>query len=171
MNVLQYFLKDDGSFPNSHLPVLLYKNAISLSFIFKGLMVRKLFRRHHWTNNWRSGVYTYHHYHSNTHEVMAVISGSTTLQLGGDEGMKITFEKGDVLVIPAGVAHKNLGKEKDVICIGGYPGGTDYDMNYGRKDERPAADRRISKIKIPAYDPVTGKKDPLNAIWGKHIKG
>jgi len=45
-----------------------------------------------------------------------------------------------MLLIPAGVAHCNLGKKKDVICIGGYPGARDYDMKYGKPKERPAAD-------------------------------
>ena len=129
-----------------------------------------MFAKHHWTNNWRNGVYTYHHYHSNTHEVMAVIRGVTTLLLGGENGIHLKVEKGDVIVIPAGVAHRNLGKEKDIICIGGYPGGKDYDMNYGKPEERPVADKRIAQVKIPRFDPVTGKSDPLHLVWNKHAE-
>jgi uncharacterized protein YjlB len=170
MKVLQYFLKDDGIFPNSDLPVLLYKRAIALPFLFREHIVKSLLRKHHWTNNWKSGVYTYHHYHSNTHEVMAVIKGKTQIQLGGENGTTISVEKGDVLLIPAGVAHKNLQEENDVICIGGYPRGTEYDMNYGKKEERPAADKRIAKVPMPGFDPVTGKKDPIHKIWNKYGK-
>lgn len=170
MKVLQYFVKDDGHFPNSDLPVLVYKKAIRLPLFFKGRWVKKLFSDHHWTNNWRNGIYTFHHYHSNTHEVMAVIKGKTKLQLGGDKGITINLVQGDVLLIPAGVAHKNLQKEKDVTCIGGYPNGKDYDMNYGKKEERPAADKRITKLSLPSFDPVTGNKDPLTRIWTKHVK-
>jgi uncharacterized protein YjlB len=168
MKLLQYILKDNSRFPNSRLPVLLYKRAIRLPLLFGARYAKNLLKKHHWTNNWRNGVYTYHHYHSNTHEVMAVIKGRTTLQLGGENGVPIKIEKGDVILIPAGVAHRNLGKEKDIICIGGYPGGKDYDMQYGRDEERPAADERIAQVKIPRFDPVTGKPDPLNAIWKKH---
>jgi len=100
--------------------------------------------------------------------VMAVIKGSSTLQLGGENGIHLKIEKGDVILIPAGVAHRNLGKEKDVICVGGYPRGKDYDMNYGKPEERPAADERIAQATIPRFDPVTGKPDPLNMIWKKH---
>ena len=170
MKILQYFLKDDGQFPNSDLPVLLYKQAVRLPLVFKGRAIIKILRRHHWTNSWRSGVYAYHHYHSNTHEVMAVIRGNTTLQLGGKRGVRVKIEEGDVILIPAGVAHKNLRGEKDAICIGGYPRGKDYDMNYGKKEERPAADRQIEKVQMPALDPVTGKKDPMRMIWNKHVK-
>jgi uncharacterized protein YjlB len=167
MKLLQYYLKDDGVFPNSELPVLLYKRALKIPLFFAALQVKKLLQKHHYTNNWRNGIYTYHHYHSNTHEVMAVIKGHTTLLLGGDKGRKVKIEKGDVILIPAGVAHKNLGKEKDVICIGGYPQGRDYNMNYGKKEERPDADEKIAKVKIPRYDPVTGQRDPMNTIWKK----
>src|SRR6185436_9974733 len=114
MKLLQYYLKDDGVFPNSELPVLLYKRALKIPLFFAALLIKKLLQKHHYTNNWRNGIYTYHHYHSNTHEVMAVIKGQTTLLLGGDKGRKVKIEKGDVILIPAGVAHKNLGKEKDV---------------------------------------------------------
>jgi len=170
MKVLQYFLKGDERFPNNNLPVLLYKKAIHLPLLFKGRFAKMLFTKHHWTNNWRNGIYTFDHYHSNTHEVMAVIKGATTLLLGGENGIHLKIEKGDVIIIPAGVAHCNLEKEKDVICIGGYPGGKDFDMNYGKPGERPAADERIAQVKIPRFDPVTGKSDPLNMIWKKHVK-
>jgi uncharacterized protein YjlB len=168
MKLLQYILKDNDRFPNSRLPVLLYKGGIRLPFVFKARFVKKLFRKHHWINNWRNGVYTFHHYHSNTHEVMAVIKGATTLQLGGENGIHLKIEKGDVILIPACVAHCNLGREKDVICIGGYPRGKDYDMNYGKEGERPSSDENIAQVKIPRLDPVTGKLDPLNLIWKKH---
>ena len=41
-------------------------------------------------------------------------------------------------------------------------------MNYGKEGERPGADERIAKVKIPRFDPVTGTADPLNKIWKKH---
>ena len=167
MKVLQYYLKDDGRFPNNDLPVLLYKRALKLPWLFKSRFVKRLLQKNHWTNTWRNGVYTFPHYHSNTHEVMAVIKGKTTLKLGGGDGHKVRIEKGDVILIPAGVAHMNLGKEKDVICVGGYPRGKDYDMNYGKPDERPRADEFISRVPIPSTDPVTGGRSPLKAIWTK----
>jgi len=68
-------------------------------------------------------------------------------------------------VIPAGVAHKNLGNEKDVIVIGGYPGGKDYDMNYGKPEERPAADNNIKKLPVPSTDPLLGKANGVPKIW------
>lgn len=162
-----YILKDDGVFPNSQLPVLHYVNAIKLPWFFKATKVKRLFRENGWQNNWRAGIYTYHHYHSNTHEALAVIRGSARLQLGGPNGLIVYISAGDVVVIPAGVAHKNLDNENDVICVGGYPTGVDYDMNYGMPEERPKADIAIAKLEIPDSDPVFGSYGPLVQTWNK----
>jgi uncharacterized protein YjlB len=82
--------------------------------------------------------------------VPGVCKGETLLQLGGEQGV--------ILVIPAGVAQINLGEEKDVICVGGYPDGRDYDIKTGRKNERPRADKNIAAVPLPQTDPVFGKK-------------
>lgn len=164
----QYFLEDDGIFPNNILPALVYKQALHLPPLIGGFSARMLLYRNGWRNNWRSGIYTYHHYHSTTHEAMAVIAGETLLQLGGDNGATVHIRQGDVVVIPAGVAYKNLGAERDVVCIGGYPGGADYDMNYGKPGERPRTDAHIAAVPVPSLDPVRGGKDgPLPGIWNK----
>jgi uncharacterized protein YjlB len=71
---------------------------------------------------------------------------------------------------PPSVAHRNMKKEKDVVCVGGYPQGKDYNINYGKKAERPEADQLISKVRMPGFDPVTGKNGPMNTIWEKYAK-
>lgn len=161
----QFLVRDDGIFPNNSLPVIFYPKALELPKLFPALAVRKLFQKNNWGNNWKQGIYTYHHYHSITHEVFGVCKGETLLQLGGEQGITLFVEKGDVLIIPAGVAHMNLGKEKDVICVGGYPDGKDYDMNYGKKGERPGTDENIGAVPLPQTDPLFGKKGALLKIW------
>jgi len=159
MSVLRkYYLKDDGIFPNSKLPVLYYPAILSLPPVFSATFIRNLFRRNGWSNAWKSGIYTFHHYHSNTHEVMGVYKGETTLLLGGEHGIRLVIKRGDVLIIPAGVAHRNLGGESDVKCVGAYPNGIQYDMRYGKTEDRPAADLTIENIPKPEKDPVMGKK-------------
>lgn len=167
MNIIPvtFFLKDDGTFPNSELPALLYKQAFQIPLLFGGIALRKIFRRHGWTNNWRHGIYTFNHYHSNTHEVLGVIKGSTHIRLGGPNGVIVVLAKGDVLVIPAGVAHKNTEEENAVICIGGYPNGRHFDINKGMPGERPWVDQNIAAVPIPDTDPVTGLQDGLPSIW------
>ena len=160
-----FIVKDDSIFPNNSLPVLLYPQVLVLPKLFVGGAVKKLFQDNGWKNNWKQGIYTYHHYHSITHEVLGICKGETLLLLGGEEGVTVFVQEGDVLIIPAGVAHINLGKENDVICVGGYPDGRDYDMNYGKPDERPKADHNIAALPLPHTDPVLGKKEGLLKIW------
>lgn len=165
LNPHRFFLKDDGIFPNNILPVLIYRQAIKLPLIFPSRGMEQLFVKTGWTNNRTSGIFTYHHYHSITHEVIGVVKGKTVLQLGGEDGIKTLIQKGDIIVIPAGVAHKNLGAEKDVICVGGYPDGRDYDMNYGKPGERPATDKNIQSLPLPSTDPLYGGLTGVPEIW------
>jgi uncharacterized protein YjlB len=154
-------------FPNSRLPVILYKEALQLPFLFKAFYIKKLFARQEWTNAWNSGVFTYSHYHSTSHEVLGFFRGNTTIQLGGESGHKIDVSKGDVLIIPAGVAHKNLGDEYQVRCIGAYPDGRNYDINTGQPGERPGTDHIISSLPLPGKDPLYGPGEGLPKIWAR----
>jgi uncharacterized protein YjlB len=160
-----YVLKDNGIFPNSKLPVLLYKNVLDLPVLFPAAHVENLFKSNLWTNSWKDGIFTYHHYHSITHEVLGAYKGKVRVQLGGEDGTTVTFEKGDVLIIPAGVAHKNLDDENDIACVGAYPDGKSYDMNYGKTGERPLTDMNIEKVPIPEKDPVLGFKGGIEKYW------
>lgn len=158
-------IADDGTFPGNRLPALLYKNVLNIPFLFPAMHVKHLFEKNDWSNSWDAGIFTYRHYHSVTHEVLGIYSGKATVQLGDDNGPKILLEKGDVLVIPAGVAHKNLDEENDVGVIGAYPDGRDYDMNYGKPGERPQADENIAQVPIPFTDPLQGKNGELTKRW------
>lgn len=160
-----YFVKDDSIFPNSGLPILHYPHVLKLPKLFPAAAIKKLFQDNNWKNNWKQGIYTYHHYHSTTHEVLGICKGETLLMLGGEKGVSLFVQEGDVLVIPAGVAHMNLGNENDVTCIGGYPGGREFDMNYGATGERPRTDHNIASLPLPDTDPVFGSKGPLFKIW------
>ncbi|MBO0994440.1 cupin domain-containing protein [Bacillus sp. SD088] len=77
---------------------------------------------------------TYHHYHSNTHEVLAVVSGWANLQLGGEKGVEVKVTKGDVIVLPAGTGHKLIEKSPEFGVVGAYPNGNKYDFCYGKED-------------------------------------
>ena len=159
------YIAPTAEFPSNTLPVVLYGNALRLPPILPGRYVKLVFKNHGWSNAWNSGIYTFHHYHSITHEVLGFIKGTTTLILGGEEGRQITVHKGDVLIIPAGVAHKNLEYEHQVACIGAYPDGHDYDINTGQPGERPAADRNITSVPLPTRDPLYGPHEGICRLW------
>src|SRR5579863_4912831 len=162
------YCADDGIFPNSGLPALLYRNVFTLPFLFPANFIKNIFERNNWSNAWKAGIFPYHHYHSNTHEVLGVYKGKAKIVLGGESGNLIEIQKGDVLIIPAGVAHKNLGAENQVGVIGAYPNGKEYDMKYGRKDERPDADINIEHVPIPKTDPVLGPFSGVVKIWNNN---
>lgn len=164
MKTETYHFKDDGSIPNNKLPVIIYKGVFSARGDEAAQWLEKKFAENNWKNSWRNGVFDYHHYHSNTHEVLGVYSGEALLQLGGEKGQKLKVFAGDVIIIPAGVAHKNLGSDGFAV-VGAYPEGRSHDMNLGKKEERPQADENIAKVPIPKFDPIEGREGALIKIW------
>lgn len=61
------------------------------------------------------------------------------VQLGGEKEIVTNVVLGDVIIIPAGVTRKNLESSYNIVCIGGYPDGRNYDMNYGKPEEKEKA--------------------------------
>ena len=161
----RFKFKDDGVFPNSDLPLLLYRQAFSTEAEDGASVIEQSFAENNWTNSWRNGVYPFRHYHSTTHEVLGVYSGSATLRLGGENGNNVEVHAGDVIVIPAGVAHQNIGARDDFGVVGAYPDGREWDLLRGQPGERPEADQRIAALPIPDNDPIYGAEGPLRQIW------
>ena len=158
-------LTDDGTFPNNeNLPLIIYKGAIRIEE-GDASAIEKLFSENQWGGCWRNGIYPYHHYHSTAHEVLGVYKGTAKVQLGGPEGIESEVKMGDVIIIPAGVAHKNLGASDDFACVGAYSPGQQFDMNYGKAGERPEADQNIQKVELPSTDPVYGREGLLKEHW------
>ncbi len=167
-DVQAHILNENGNFPNNKsLPLLIYRKVIRFEGGDPGSEVEDLFLRNNWSNSWHNGIFRFHHYHSNTHEVLGIYKGIVKVQLGGDGALTTELGVGDVVVIPAGVSHKNLGSSADFACVGAYPGGMSYDMNYGNSGERPGTDHVIEKVSIPDKDPVYGENGPLSGHWNK----
>jgi uncharacterized protein YjlB len=159
-------LTENGPYPNnSCLPVLVYKRALLLQPGDDHSAIRQVFEKNGWSNSWIGGVFDYHHYHSTTHEVLGVFCGVADLQLGGPHGVCVEVLRGDVIIIPAGVAHRCLKCSEDFSVVGAYPEGRDYDMNYGKEGERPAVDENIAKVPLPDKDPVYGEEGLMKESW------
>jgi len=166
IRVSSHLLTDNGVFPNNaNCPLLVYPQALALSGSDPAALFEALFTQNHWPAAWRNGVYAFHHYHSTAHEVLGIFSGRARVQFGGENGVVLEVKAGDVVVIPAGVSHKNLGASLDFSVVGAYPKGQNWDMQYGKPGERPAADARIARVGLPAADPVHGETGPLMSLW------
>ena len=159
---LEYF-EDDGQFPNSRFPLLLYAGAVDNP---SPEAMERLFAKNGWPPAWRATVFTYHHYHSKSHECLGVATGNATLRFGGPHGREFRVEAGDVVVIPAGVAHQRVVASADFLVVGCYPPGQeDWDILRGNPDDRPKADENIAKVPLPETDPVEGKGGALLQHW------
>lgn len=165
-DVIVHSFSDDGTFPNNeHLPTLLLRGAFRRSRSDLAAHIERVFRAHGWRGTWRNGIFSYHHYHSTSHEVLGVSRGSARVQLGGPEGSAFEVESGDVMVLPAGVAHKNLDADGRFQVIGAYPNGREWDLKTGERGERPKADRNIEQVPLPEQDPVYGRRGPVMKHW------
>jgi uncharacterized protein YjlB len=151
----------DGRFPNSRLPLLLYRGALPAD---AGAM-EQTFARHDWSNSWRDGIFDYHHFHSIAHEVLGIAKGEVRVCFGGPSGREVMVRAGDVVVIPAGVGHCNKGQSSDLLVVGAYPGGADYDICRGDPADYARAEAAIGKVPLPASDPVAGPEGPLRRLW------
>jgi uncharacterized protein YjlB len=164
--VSTHLIVERGVFPNNdRLPLLVFKGAFQFDTKLDPDLIEKAFAENAWRGSWRNGLYPFHHYHSTAHEVLGVYSGSVRVEFGGEDGLIIAAGAGDVLVLPAGLCHKNLWSSHDFRVLGAYPAGTTWDMNYGKKGERPKADENIARVPLPESDPVYGTGGYLLKHW------
>lgn len=152
-----FWSKPNGMLPNSRFPLLVYRNGIDGGG--EDAVIDR-FRSHGWLNNWRyPGIYTYPHFHSTTHECLGVATGWMEVELFGKGGVRLRVSAGDVILMPAGVSHAMVDQSDDVLMVGGYPEGRDWDnMQEEHIDEaaRRDAAKRIMMLPIPAKDPAFG---------------
>jgi uncharacterized protein YjlB len=165
--IKDYLIAANNNFPNSKLSLLVYKNACNFGKQQKksAKLLQTTFTKNNWKNTWSNGIYTFHHYHSNTHECLGIASGKAWVIFGGPGGKKLLLEKGDIVIIPAGLAHKCTKTSEDFLCVGAYPGGKNYDINLGTKEELERAKPRLAKLSRPSLDPLFGKEGFLKSFW------
>jgi uncharacterized protein YjlB len=145
---------------NPYFPVLVYRDVDAVAAGADA--VRELFASHGWGGSWVARVFEFHHFHSTSHEVLGVIAGEATLELGGPQGEAFEVSAGDVLVLPAGTGHRRAGSDAAFRVVGAYPAGQeDYDLLRGDDPAEVAAAReRIAALGPPPEDPVGGEGVP-----------
>ena len=151
----------DGMFPNSPLPVLIYRAALPAD----AAAMESHFAQNGWSGGWRDGIYDFHHFHSNAHEALGIARGEVQVMFGGAQGEEYTLQAGDVVVIPAGVPHRNMGDSGDLLVVGAYPDGEPFDTRRGDPTEYAEVLRNVASVKLPDSDPVGGADGALRRIW------
>ncbi|OAL03010.1 cupin domain-containing protein [Phaeosphaeriaceae sp. SRC1lsM3a] len=151
--------------PHSH-PLFIYHSAYppstSPSTIESHLPLNRL------TPQWRYTMYSTSHFHSTTHEVLCVFSGRAKLLFGGEANpgkVEAEVSAGDVLVVPAGVAHRLVEDvEGGFSMVGAYPKGCSWDMCYGKGGEGDLS-WKVGDVKWFEKDPLYGEDGPV--LWGR----
>ena len=160
--------EDDGTIPNNpKLPLLVYPGAVELSGADPAAIFERIFAGNGWSGSWRNGIYPFPHYHSTAHEVLGIARGEAKVRFGGANGAVLSVRAGDVVVIPAGVGHQNLGASGDLLVVGAYPGGARFDLCTGKSEERSRVLENIARVPLPPADPVYGAAGPLGEHWRK----
>ncbi len=159
-------LPEGDTIPNHpFLPVLLYRQVLETVGAETAHHFEALFARNRWQGIWRDGIFTFPHYHSTAHEVLGIAAGRVHLRLGGACGPSLEARAGDVLLLPAGTGHQNLGASPDLLVVGAYPPGQRWDLLRGAPGEREASIERIRRVPLPDQDPVYGVEGPLRRLW------
>lgn len=159
---LAFTFEDDGTIPNSRLPLLVYRDAVPAD----AAGIERVFAANRWPPAWRDGVHPFHHFHSTAHEVLGVARGEASVLFGGPHGKVLTVRAGDVVVVPAGVAHCNQHQSTDLLIIGAYPdNGPGPDLRRGKPAEHDTAAQSVAAVPLPPADPVTGTDGGLAELW------
>jgi len=168
IDVVSHLLAADSDIPNNtRLPLLVYPGAVQLDVDDPASVFERLFAANDWVGCWRNGIFPFHHYHSTAHEVLGVYSGSAIAQLGGENGVSLTLNAGDVIIIPAGVGHKKLSSSASFGVVGAYPSGQHADVCRASPQSCQQAAQQVAKVFVPTRDPVHGPGGPLCTHWSQ----
>ena len=156
----------EGGIPNSSLPLAFWRGRLPRE-ARDGKAACALYRNNGWTGAWVYTVYPFWHFHTKGHEVLSCVSGTATIGFGGDGGIRVDVEVGDVCVIPAGVGHRRFEASDGFLMAGAYP--PEQEGNIVRPGDvgLEEAARLIAALRLPDTDPISGRNDGVVALWRK----
>jgi len=161
-----HLFADDGETVNNPvLPLVLMRGTEAATADDPAAWFEERFAANKWGASWRWGVYPYHHFHTNNHEVLGVARGEAELTMGGARGERFTVTVGDVIVIPAGVGHKCESSSSGFEVVGAYPDSVGPDLIRSGAEEAGELRRAVSEVPLPDCDPIFGSSGPLLEHW------
>ncbi len=162
---LTFVFEDDGLVPNNPMPLLLYRQAVSVDNDHPEKTIEGLFGANGWGDMWRNGIFDYLHYHATVHEALGIARGQARVRFGGNGGEEIEVKAGDVAILPAGTGHQCLAASKDFSVVGAYPPGAKMQVTRPTPENHAKAIKTIPAVKLPGSDPVLGENGPLLGLW------
>jgi uncharacterized protein YjlB len=164
--IIAHRLASAGAIPNHpRWPLLVYPRAVAIEGADPAIAFEELFQRNRWPAAWRNGVFPFHHFHTNAHEALGIYSGEVTVQFGGEGGVTVTAQPGDVIVLPAGTGHKKLSSHGMLGVVGAYPAGQQPNMRTPLLSSARRSARDVAGVPLPECDPVYGRTGGLFAHW------
>lgn len=151
--------------PNNLLPLIIYPRCLMDEVEDRAHAFELLFTHNGWPARWRSAIFPYTHYHSNTHELLGVAAGWAEVLFGGESGRMITLREGDAVLIPAGVGHRQVAASDDFLTVGAYPAGMEPDTLRDDLHSLALASENIKQVPLPKTDPITGGEGAVTEIW------
>ncbi|KAH8698452.1 RmlC-like cupin domain-containing protein [Talaromyces proteolyticus] len=165
IDVSRHHIPAWGRIPNTSIqnkPLLIYHSAFKASAPQLSAHLKEVAVV---VPQWRYTMYRQSHFHSTSHEVLGVVSGRARLCFGGEENpgrAEPVVEEGDLIVVPAGVAHHLLEDlDGNFAMLGSYPTGKNWDMCYGveTEDEDDIKENILQQSWFD-QDPLYGKDGP-----------
>jgi uncharacterized protein YjlB len=147
------------------LPVLIYGGVLESEDDLETVL-KRVFSENGWNDNHRRSISNKDQFHLRSHEVLGIVDGSASVLLGGPLGKTIELRKGDLLLLPAGTAHKMIVGSSDFKVVSAVPEGQEKDELV---DERRVPDQYCGQIVQatlrPKTDPLFGYKGPVFDFW------
>jgi uncharacterized protein YjlB len=161
-------LADDGLVPNNpRLPLVLYRGALETDGLKRApeRAFEALFQSNGWLGAWVDGIYDFHHYHSTAHEVLGIAKGAARVMFGGAQGPAVELAAGDAVAIAAGVGHCLVEGDEQLVVVGAYPVGQNWDLCRATPTDRDKALENIPWVPLPEFDPIFGPAGPILDLW------
>lgn len=160
-----FYFKEEEHIPNSHLPVLIYRGVFHMGDDCCEKWLIGQFNTNRWVYDPAHTVFEYNHYYANTHLVLGVCLGEGQLQIGGRLGITAHVEKGDVVVIPAGVALRLAATGNNFKLVAAYSFEGTPEIKKEDAAGRAATATTIASTQLPLLDPILGPEEGLLTIW------